>query len=717
MNVVTRTDSPVDLQDGIELTKIYSELLFNSREEVDRLQVRRIVDISIADRIDPQHDAWWGWVSEAGRGLGLKVKSISCDWDEFISLAREGATVIAKAPDDGGFFGVTSTNGRTLLISNPRDDGRFVRTTPGAIRKRLPVDPETGLVNTVVVEPLVALSAVPGRATRPLNRFIALLRPELADVYMILVFAIVIGVLTMAVPLAIETLVNTVAFGSYRQPVIVLALILFSFLAFSAALRAVQTFVVEVIQRRLFVRVAADIGYRIPRVDVKAFNGVSPRERVNRFFDIVTVQKTAAQFLLDGVTLVMSTAIGMAVLAFYHPWLLGFDLVLLALIAFIILVLGRGAVATSIKESKSKYKIVAWLEDLAECQTAFRYRGGADFAIERTDHLAQEYLDARQKHFHIVFRQILFALGMQAVASTALLGLGGWLVVAGELTLGQLVAAELIVTIIVGSFAKLGKHMESFYDLMASVDKLGELFDLPVEEDGGLSSRPTSLELSLVVKNVKHKGIKSASKPISTIIRGGEHLALTGDDEGGKTTFLDLLFGLQESESGYITVNGTDVREIRLETLRHAHALVRHVEVFSGTVAENVHLQRRNVTMDDTRIALTAVGLLDEILELPDGIETQLSSTGFPLTINQQRKLMLARSIAGNPSLLLIDGLLDGFSDADIEFIGKVIFAPNASWTAVVATGRQALSSKAQNELSFGDLPAKQSLNSGKING
>jgi ABC-type bacteriocin/lantibiotic exporter with double-glycine peptidase domain len=94
-----------------------------------------------------------------------------------------------------------------------------------------------------------------------------------------------------------------------------------------------------------------------------------------------------------------------------------------------------------------------------------RYEGSAQFALERADHLIFDYLTARASHFRILMRQIVFALGMQAVASTVLLGLGGWLVISAQLTLGQLVAAELIVAVIVGSFAKLGKHMESFYDV------------------------------------------------------------------------------------------------------------------------------------------------------------------------------------------------------------------------------------------------------------
>ncbi|MEZ6044035.1 MAG: ABC transporter transmembrane domain-containing protein [Planctomycetaceae bacterium] len=227
-------------------------------------------------------------------------------------------------------------------------------------------------------------------------------------------------------------------------------------------------------------------------------------ELVNRFFEVVTLQKVTAQLLLDGIGLILSTVIGMAVLAFYHPWLLGFDLFLLASIAFIIFVLGYGAVDSAIKESKNKYYMAAWLEDIASAPIAFRTFGGHDFALNEADRLISNYILSRRTHFRILIRQIIFALGLQAVASTLLLGLGGWLVITGELTLGQLVAAELIVTVIVGAFAKIGKHMESFYDLLAAVDKLGNLFDLKLDRQDGIVSLGKTGPVEVLFHNISY---------------------------------------------------------------------------------------------------------------------------------------------------------------------------------------------------------------------
>ncbi len=477
---------------------------------------------------------------------------------------------------------------------------------------------------------------------------------------------------------------------------VVLALILLTFLAFSAALRALQTYVAEIVQRRLFARVAGDLAFRLPRAKTEATDGIFMPELTNRFFDIVTVQKVAAQLLLDGVGLVLSGVIGMAVLAFYHPWLLGFDIVMMSSIAFIIFVLGRGAVDSSIKESKHKYYMASWLEDISRCPTAFRTAGGSDLALERTDRLVHEYLEARQKHFRILMRQIIFALGLQAVASTVLLGLGGWLVIDRQLNLGQLVAAELIVTVIVAAFAKLGKHMESFYDLLAAVDKLGALFDLPTDHTDGILEMHSEGPAGVSVDSVTYKKPNGGRVPgsISFRLEPGQTVALVGGAASGKSTMLDLLYGLRMPNSGHLSIDGFNPQDLRADVLRQHVALVRRSEIFHGTLEENIHLHRSSVTSADVRRALEEIALYDEVLRLPDGFDTRLNGAGAPLSGTQRDMLCLARAIAGRPRLLLIDGLLDGLSDDELEHVLTGLLQDDRPWSIVIATGRRSIAKR-----------------------
>ncbi len=364
----------------------------------------------------------------------------------------------------------------------------------------------------------------------------------------------------------------------------------------------------------------------------------------------------------------------MAVLAFYHPFLLGFNLVLLFSIGFVVFGLGQGAVTTAVKESVSKYAVGAWLQELTRSPTAFKLHGGSQFALDRADQLAIDWLSARRAHFRILMRQILFALGLQAVAATALLGLGGWLVIQGELTLGQLVAAELIVMVIVGSFAKIGKHLESFYDLLASVNKLGHLFDLPTEPHDKLFHLRDDSAADVNVRGVTYAyTTETAVRNLNLHVEPGETVAVTGPPGSGKSTLVDLLCGVRAPAAGHVELDGIDLRELRPDSLREHLAVARSIEIFQGSIDENVHLNRPHVSALDVRQALEAVGLLDEVLRHPEGLNTVLQVGGTPLSTSQCSRLMVARAIAGRPRLLLVDGTLDALPPTVLsDYLGQL---------------------------------------------
>jgi ABC-type bacteriocin/lantibiotic exporter with double-glycine peptidase domain len=315
----------------------------------------------------------------------------------------------------------------------------------------------------------------------------------------------------------------------------------------------------------------------------------------------------------------------------------------------------------------------------------------------------------------------VFALGLQAVAATVLLGLGGWLVIDRQLSLGQLVAAELIVTIIVGSFAKLGKHMESFYDLNASLDKLGQLFDLPVEPHDKWfhlrEGQPASLEFRDV--NFHYPGGRSLLRDLNLRAEPGEQIALVGPPGAGKSTLVDLICGLREPDSGHLELDGIDIRELRPDSLREHLGVARSVEIFAGTIEENVHLNRPHLSAQDVRNALETVGLLDEILQLPDGLNTHLQTGGRPLTSSQAAQLMIARAIVSVPRLLLIDGTLDSLPDDALHTVLQRLIRPPVDgdtdgaspatkppWTLLVATGRRDIAESCTRFLALDGSPS-----------
>lgn len=565
-----------------------------------------------------------------------------------------------------------------------------------SLRTWLNVDDASEPIDWILTEPVAPLSQLrtpeEGPRLTPGPRLRALLAHERQTLTVAVVYSIVIGLLSLVVPVAVQSLVNTIAFGAALQPLVVLTLFVLVALGFSTAMNALRAGVVEIVQRSIFARVAADVTHRLLRVRADAFDHYHGPELVNRFFDVVTVQKAASLLLIDGLSILMQTVIGMVLLAVYHPWLLAFDVLMIGAMVFIVVVLGRGAVSTAIKESKAKYALEGWLEQVAAHLVTFKSAGGATYAERRSQGLLEEYLHYRGTHFTILIRQIVASFALQAIASAALLGVGGWLVIERQLTLGQLVASELVVTAMVSAFTKFGKQLEVFYDLSAAIDKLGDLIDLPLERRGGeaVLRREGPAAVSLREVEVHYEGEdKPALRVRSLDVRAGDRFGLSGANGSGKSTLTDTLFGLRVPSAGVVRVDNVDTRTIPLDQLRQHVALVRGVELFTATIVDNVRLGRDHLTIADVTAALDAVGLTEELLRLPDGLNTMLQPHGRPLSYRQACRLMIARAIVGRPRLLVLDGALDQIDRGqDRDRLVSALFGEHAPWTLICVTER-----------------------------
>lgn len=532
----------------------------------------------------------------------------------------------------------------------------------------------------------------------PIRRFLRLLKAERGDIVTLLIFSVFAGLLYLAAPLAVDAVVSNLAFGGQSQPyvqaIVMLAFALFGALALQAVVSGFQYYISDIIQRRIFVRTAADLAYRLPRVKAEALDDVHAPELVNRFLEVVTAQKSTSLLLLDGINLVFGSLIGMLLLALYHPVLLLFVGVLLVLIILITWLLGRGAVDTSIAESRIKYNVVNWFEEIAAFPFLFKGPGGYDLAYERANQLSTEYLRRRGSHFRIVMRQTIGLLVLSVFASATLLVLGGWLVVSQQITLGQLVASELIMGTIVTAMAKIGKKLEAWYDAMAAMDKLGHIFDLEIEREDG--EQPAKREGGAEVRGCDlafgYHGPLFAKKTFT--IPSGSRAAIIGPHGSGASSLLDILFGLRQPTDGHVSIDGLDLRSWYLEALRESVMLLRRDEIVDGSVIENLRLGRVDVGLDEIRSALERVGLLDVLLHRPEGLNLRLKVGGAPLSGNQRTRLLLARALVQRPRLLLIDELFDSLDDESFKLLETAILDPSLTWTVILATRDQDVSKR-----------------------
>ena len=516
-----------------------------------------------------------------------------------------------------------------------------------------------------------------------LQRLQQLISLERDDIVTLVIYGVGIGLMSLAMPVAVQALVNTIAFGALLQPLFVLTVILFVLLSFSNMLVALQFYVVEMLQMRLFIRMFGDSAQRLQQAAFQVHDSQYLPELANRFFDVASLQKGAAALLLETLGYVLQTLIGMILLAFYHPMLLAFDLFLIGALYLILFVLGKQGIDTVIEQSKAKYLAAAWLESIAATPLLNKSQTNAHFIQQQTEKIANQYLQACISHFRVLSRQNIGALVLHTLANSLLLAMGGWMVIERQLSLGQLIAAELVVNAMVYGLTRLGKTLDNFYELVASVDKLGYLLDLPAEAQRQTAILPTNQPYQINISQLQLSGSPQldAINNLNLQLKAREHLVISQGAEHG--SLLDVIYGLRQPLQGQIQLNQHDLRDINLGVLRDSVALVREAEIIPSSIQNNLCLGREH-DPNELRQILQQLDLHNIIASLPDSINSQLMANGVPLTAEQSLRLTLARSLAAKPQLLLIDKVFDRLAPQTLPAILQTVFAESAPWTVIV---------------------------------
>jgi ABC-type bacteriocin/lantibiotic exporter with double-glycine peptidase domain len=536
----------------------------------------------------------------------------------------------------------------------------------------------------------------------PIQRLLALLKLEKKDIHLLVVLTFGYGVLGIATPIAVQALVNIVTMGGVLQPLFIVSLILFVLLVLSGVIYVFEAYVVELIQRRLFIRTAMNVAKNTQGIDSSVYDYSNPVELMNRFFDISTVQKSTATLLTVGLAAFLQGFIGSVILIFYSIYFAIIVLVVLILLAFIIFVLGSNGTKTAINESKAKYATAAWLETIARNYYVFKFYNGLERAKRLSNGLADRYTKKRTAHFRTLLFQNIGAVTLYAIVGTLMLALGGGLVIKGQINLGQFVAAELIIFGVLAAFVRFIGKLEYFYDMLAALDKIGILDDLPQEDIGTYSIAAESLnQVEAFNISFNYSQRVSLLKNISFHLGRGESICILGESGAGKTTLIGIVTGLRKPAIGHMEFDGNDLRQLNKNSLRNLIGIAGRVEVIEGSIFENIVLDRENISLNNVNQVLQELGLQDDFTSLEEGLDTELTAFGAPLSTTQLQRLMLARAIAGKPRLLIIDGLLDNLTNTELNDVINLLEKHKADWMLMVTTRFEHIAQKFNNTISL----------------
>ncbi|PKA10437.1 ABC transporter ATP-binding protein [Leptospira meyeri] len=522
-----------------------------------------------------------------------------------------------------------------------------------------------------------------------LKQIAHLIRMESKDVWIVFIYGIGIGILSLVVPVATSSLVNIVAFGVLLQPVIILTLLVVFFLGFAGAMQTIQIYVVEILQRRVFVRIATEFAVKFPNIRQDSLDKHHSPELVNRFFDTMTIQKSIHSLLVDGLSVILTTVIGFILISFYHPIFIVFSFLILFIGGYWVTYrLGKPAAENYIKISKEKYKVAAWLEEISRHSALFHSTFGSNFALDRADSFIRDYLYARKKYFFNYIRQIIGLVGIQALASAIVLGLGGYLVIHRQLTIGQLVAAELVIAKVLSDISKFGKQLDSFYSLIAAVDKINSVFHLPTiplkTVEFEIPEGPIQVQLSGVQYSLTN-GHKIFNQ-FNLKAAAGKSIGISSNTPYDAHILLDLICGVRTPTSGIVEYNHQNIHEVSKEQIHSFTFLIRGNEIFEGSILENIRVGREEISLIEIRELLEGLGIWETIQTLPNGIHTPLLTFGHPFDTIQTTIISLARAIIGKPKLLLIDGNLDLLPPSLLNSALKVLLQKNQAWTLFIVS-------------------------------
>jgi ABC-type bacteriocin/lantibiotic exporter with double-glycine peptidase domain len=534
----------------------------------------------------------------------------------------------------------------------------------------------------------------------PIERFWRLLRPDGKEIRNIYVYAIFSGIINLSLPLGIQAIINLIQGGQVSTAWVVLVAVVVAGIAIAGVLQIAQLRITENLQQKIFARSAFEFAYRIPKVKMEAIYKHYAPELMNRFFDTLTLQKGLSKILIDFSTALLQVVFGLILLSFYHPFFILFSLILIVLVYAIFRFTGARGLRTSLVESKYKYKVAHWLEELARTGTTFKLAGNTDFPLSRMNAEVDSYLNARESHFKILVQQYSLMILFKVLVAAGLLAMGGILVMQQAMNIGQFVAAEIIILLVMSSVEKLVMSMESIYDVLTALEKIGQVVDLELERTEGVQtickSDDHGMQVQLNAINFTYPdGDRQVLKAVSLEIKGGERVIVTGLNGSGKSTLLQIIAGLYDVNSGSVSYNGLVKGSLNLDSLRSSIGdRLAHEQLFDGTVLDNIAMGRPEATFEQVQWAVKNLRLETFISNLPLGFDTPLDPMGRKLPKSVIQKLLLARAIAHKPKLLLLEDALEHLDATERAAIVDFLLDEKQDWSIVAVSGDTYFQSK-----------------------
>ena len=528
----------------------------------------------------------------------------------------------------------------------------------------------------------------------PLKRVQALIQEHKKEVTSIYLFSILGGIVNLSLPLGVQTIIGLVMGATMVTSIYVLIFLVVLGVFLMGLFQINQMKIIESIQQKIFAHYAYDFADKIPQLDLKQMDKYHIPEKVNRFFDTLNIQKGFAKLLLDIPVATVQILFGIILLSLYHPLFIILGLILLVLLGLILYYTSQKGIETSIEESNYKYGVAGFFGEIARTIKTFKFSQGSDLNLIRTDENVSGYLGARTKHFHVLLFQYKSLLFFKVALTTLMLTLGSYLLINQQLNVGEFVAAEIVIMLVIGAVEKLITSLDSAYDVITGLEKLASVTDNPLETSGDLElNTREGLEIEMKNFSFEFEPGKPVLNSSNLHIQSGEKIQVVGPAGSGKSILMRVLTGNYIDFKGTLLINKVPIKNYNLQSLRkHTGILLQNQEIFDGTVWENISLGNKEISPSLILATADALGFADFLNHFPLGFDSEIEPLGKKTPQTIVKKIVLLRALCGDKRLLLLENPWNGLEPEIADRIQT--YLKNQAATVIIATNEGVLFGK-----------------------
>lgn len=524
--------------------------------------------------------------------------------------------------------------------------------------------------------------------SNPLNRIAQLVKLHKKEVVSIYLFSMLSGLINLSLPLGVQTIVGLVMGATMVSSIYVLIFFVVLGVFLVGMLQLNQMKIIETIQQRVFTSYAYAFADTIPRMDLKKMDHYFIPEKVNRFFDTVNIQKGFAKLLLDIPIASVQIIFGILLLALYHPLFIILGIFLIILLFLIFNMTSRRGIATSIQESNYKYEVVGFFNEIGRTLKSFKFSQGSDLNLEKTNAHTRGYLEARTQHFRVLLFQYKTLIFFKVSLTVLMLTLGTYLLIEQQLNIGEFIAAEIVILMVIGAVEKLITSLDSAYDVITGLEKIASVTESPLEHSGTMELNiDKGLEIQLSDFGFSFDADNKVLDSINLQLLPGQKVSITGPEGSGKSMLLRMLTGNYQDFHGSFQINHFPIHNYSLKSLRkHTGILLHGQEIFGGSLWENISLGQKEITDEVILQKANELGFKDLLNHFPSGFETKIEPIGKKTPQTIIRKILLLRALCGNKKLLLLEEPWAGLESQNKETIKKYLLNLPADTTVVVVS-------------------------------